>query len=538
MRLDAVETQALEYDYADEGGWLEALGDAVRQIKKSSKLPGKGIFILPGNQILTKQLQVPHVDPARQRQIIAVQAQQSVHNFNQLEWDSQVLHDDEIEADVLFLAAKRQDLQQFYDVMKKAGVVPTEITASSVLDYNTFLHTYPDFGTDCILLNLGAKTTNLLFATADGFVARTINLGGNVLTQGLADALGVSFSEAERMKVGYCTGEYVPDKGDPFEEAMEVQRMKFLKRLNQELTRSIVAYRNQQKKQLPQYMLLTGKGSLLYGLTEMLAEKQNVEIYPMDPLGNVEVDGSIGEEALQYLYYELSESVGEAVRVAFPDRDGVGVNLLPASIQRKVSMGRRKPAILAASFFLALAPVYPFMQVNALNSKYEKQKEELELKEGRVGKHRRSILKNQGRCEQLNLEILKLEGLVNSKNNWIIFFTDLQNNLQEVEDVWLEDLSITRTETREMIYAKKKGEEDHEIIHWTYEVRFTGRLLLRTESGTDSGIEQQKQRVRALAEKIKGSEFVTETASLTYDDRNVGFLDFSFNLIIDPDKPL
>ena len=47
----------------------------------------------------------------------------------------------------------------------KTGVVPTEIAASSILDYNTFLHTYPDFGTDCILLNMGAKTTNLLFAT-------------------------------------------------------------------------------------------------------------------------------------------------------------------------------------------------------------------------------------------------------------------------------------------------------------------------------------------------------------------------------------
>ena len=49
-----------------------------------------------GNQILTKQLQVPHVAPAKQRQIIAVEAQQSVHNFAQLEWDSQILHDDEL----------------------------------------------------------------------------------------------------------------------------------------------------------------------------------------------------------------------------------------------------------------------------------------------------------------------------------------------------------------------------------------------------------------------------------------------------------
>ena len=537
LHLEAVDSIPLDYDYANEGDWLEALGEAVRELKKSARLPGKGIFILPGNQILTKQLQVPHVDPAKQRQIIAVEAQQSVHQFAELEWDSQVLHDDEIEADVLFLAAKRQDLQRFYDVMKKAGVVPTEITASSVLDYNTFLHTHPDFGADCILLNMGAKTTNLLFATPEGFLARTINLGGNVLTQNLADAMDLTFAEAEQRKIGYCTGEYVPEEGDPFEEAMESQRLQFLKRLNQELTRSIVSYRNQQKKQLPEYMLLTGKGSLLYGLAEFLGEKQNLEIHHLDPLGNVEVDGSIGEDQLYHLYYELSESVGEAVRIAFPDRDGVGVNLLPSSIQRKVSMGRRKPAILAASLFLAAAPIYPFLQVGGLNTKYEEELGDISQEKSKISRYRNSIRKNQEQCNQLNKEILKLEGLVNSKNNWIIFFMDLQNNLQEVEDVWLENLSISRTETSKTVYAENSGEEDREDVDRTSEVRLTGRLLLRSEAGTAASIKRQEERVRALYEKIKGSEFVQDEALLEYDSKP-GFLDFSINLVIDPEKPL
>ena len=100
--MDTVQSVQLDYDYGNDALWLDAVGVAVRELKKSCKLPGKGIFILPGNQILTKQLQVPHVAPAKQRQIIAVEAQQSVHNFAQLEWDSQILHDDEIEADVLF----------------------------------------------------------------------------------------------------------------------------------------------------------------------------------------------------------------------------------------------------------------------------------------------------------------------------------------------------------------------------------------------------------------------------------------------------
>ena len=180
---------------------------------------------------------------------------------------------------------------------------------------------------------------------------------------------------------------------------MENQRIKFLKRLNQELTRSIVSYRNQQKKQPPEYMLLTGKGSLLYGLPEFITEKQNLEIHHLDPLGNVEIDGSIGEAGLQQLYYEISESVGEAVRIAFPDRDGVGVNLLPSSIQRKVSMGRRKPVILAASFFLAAAPIYPFLQIGNLNSNYESQLKDIQDAERVVSRDKRSILKNPGEMQ-------------------------------------------------------------------------------------------------------------------------------------------
>jgi type IV pilus assembly protein PilM len=553
LALESVQSIDLQYDFTDEESWLQALQIAVRQLKKESRLPGKGIFILPGNRILTKQLQVPHVEPAKQRQIIAVEAQQSVHQFGHLEWDSQVLHDDGIEADVLFLAAKKEDLKNFYGSMKSAGVVPTEITASSVLDYNTFLHTYPDFGEDCILLNIGARTANLLFATRDGFLARTINLGGNVLTQNLADALGISFEKAEQQKVDYCMGTLELAEDDPFVETMEVQRMKFLKRLNQELTRSMVAYRNQQKKQPPQYLLITGKGSLLYGLTEFLGESQNVEIHHLDPLANVSLDASISEEEVTMLYYELSESVGEAVRMAFPGRDGVGVNLLPSSIQRQVSMGRRKPAILVASLFLAFAPIYPFLQLHDYVGHYQQEVDKLDRASALAQRNAKKIKSNQEVCKQLNEQILKLEGLVNTKNNWIVFFSDIQANLQKVEDVWLEDLSLTRSEREETVPPQRRGEEEQVIIHKDYHVNLKGRLLLRNTSLVDVapdaqpadprnasvGSKLQEERILALADNIKKSKFVKEAKStFSYEALARGFLDFEFDLTIDPEKPL
>ena len=126
------------------------------------------------------------------------------------------------------------------------------------------------------------------------------------------------------------------------------------------------------------------------------------------------------------LYYELSESVGEAVRVAFPDRDGVGVNLLPSSIQRQVSMGRRKPAILVASLFLAFAPLYPFLQLRDYINHYEREVDNLDRENALAKRNAKKIKSNQEVCKQLNEQILKLEGLVNTKNNWIVFFSDIQ----------------------------------------------------------------------------------------------------------------
>ena len=55
---------------------VETSGDEVLELEEM-------LFILPGNQILTKQLQVPHVDPAKQRQIIAVDAQPWKFNLAQ-----------------------------------------------------------------------------------------------------------------------------------------------------------------------------------------------------------------------------------------------------------------------------------------------------------------------------------------------------------------------------------------------------------------------------------------------------------------------
>ena len=550
LHLDSVVSEPLDYDFTNEDAWLDALAEGIKNLKKRGKLPAKGNFILPGNKFLTKQLQVPHVEPSKQRQIIAVEAQQSIpHLFGELEWDSQILHDDGIEADVLFLASKREDLREFYDTMKAAGVAPISIAASPVLDYNTFRHTYKDFEEDCMLLNIGARTSNLLFVTKEGLLARTINLGGNVLTQNLADSLNISFQEAEKKKVGYCMGKIQLPEDDPFVYSMEEQRVKYLKRLNQELTRSMVTYRNQRKKPAPEFLLISGNGSLLYGLPEFLGEMQNLEIHHLDPLGNVSIDESISEEDLSLLYYELSESVGEAARLAFGEKmEAVGVNLLPTSIRTKVSAGKKIPWYIAASLLLGAAPILPYMNLRKQVTEYEDKTRTLDREISSAKRWEKSILKSQEICFDEYRKIQKLDGLVNSKYNWIIFFLNIQESMLRIKDVWLEDLKIERIERREFVPSSDPNSSGEHVMVKDYRVKLSGHLLLKgSTSGEGSATQNSNQelvqnRIISLKDSIEESEFVMPGA--TYEivwkefDDGKPILPFSFDLAINPEKPL
>ena len=41
LSLDTVQSVQLDYDYANDALWLDAVGVAVRELKKSCKLPGR-----------------------------------------------------------------------------------------------------------------------------------------------------------------------------------------------------------------------------------------------------------------------------------------------------------------------------------------------------------------------------------------------------------------------------------------------------------------------------------------------------------------
>ena len=191
LQIEKLVSEDLQYDFSNEEAILPSVGDALKVLAAKHKLSGKATLIIPGNQVLTKTIRIPHIEEAKRAQIIAFEAQQNIpYPLHEVVWDSQVVGDDGVETEVLFIAAKSNVVDEFCGYVSAAGFIPESIGAATVLDYNSLQHAYPDSDEDVLLINIGARSTNLLFRNLDGFFVRNIQLGGNSLTQNIADSLG------------------------------------------------------------------------------------------------------------------------------------------------------------------------------------------------------------------------------------------------------------------------------------------------------------------------------------------------------------
>jgi len=528
LQIEKLVTESLQYDYSNDDAWIDAVGIALRSLHGQHKFSGKASFIIPGNQVLTKTIRIPHVEEGKRAQIIAFEAQQNIpYPLHEVVWDSQVVADDGVETEVLFIACKSNTIDEFCREVSLAGFTVDTINAATVLDYNAIQFAYPSMDEDVLLINIGARSTNLLFKNPEGFFVRNIQLGGNSLTQNIADSLGKPFAQAEEIKHKFFNGELDYSDDDSGAKLLTSCSDSFIRRMSQEITRSIVNYRRQKGGAAPKRILLSGRGALLEGLPEQLSTSQKVAVEFFDPLQNVTLDGNIGAGS-NSLRLEISEIIGAAASDMVAD--SAGVNLLPQEVQRVMEFASKKPYLMVAAICLALAPWPAFLGYKQLSSGYEKTALATQAQVAPLQARQSQILNNAEKAAKISESIRRVEGLVNSKTNWIQFFAQLQDSLTTTEDAWLDSLKVIREQPANGVA--------------TYEVVVEGQMLVRESANGTGDIDQDvlSRRIKSLQSSFENSEFIVSSKppSINWSSLTNGLnvLPFTINLVVDTAKPL
>ena len=244
LKIEKSHSVSLDYDYQDDEAWLDAVDVGIKEIIQVGKYSGKANFIIPGNQVLAKTLLLPSVAKNKQAQVLAFEAQHNLpYDLDEVVWDGEAISNDGIESEVLLGACKSDMINEFCEIMRQSGFLIESINASAILSYSALKVAKPDLGEDILLINVGARSSTLFFKNDEGFFVRTINFGGNTLTQFISDTLGKGFSESDEIKHRFFDKEEGIDEESSAYKLMQTCIANFSRRFAQEVNRSIVMYR-------------------------------------------------------------------------------------------------------------------------------------------------------------------------------------------------------------------------------------------------------------------------------------------------------
>jgi type IV pilus assembly protein PilM len=169
----------------------------------------------------------------------------------------------------------------------------------------------------CLLVDIGARTTNLIFMEQGRIFSRSVPIGGVSVTAGVAKEFEESFSLAEARKkdAGFVSlGGAYADPTDPEVARMSKLIRSTMTRLHAEIMRSISHYRSQQQGTSPARLYLCGGTSSMPYMREFFQEKLQVPIEFFNPLRNVAVAPEANAAEIARSANVMGELVGLALR--------------------------------------------------------------------------------------------------------------------------------------------------------------------------------------------------------------------------------
>ena len=320
----------------------------------------------PGFHVFSKFVKLPPVDASKVTQIIQYEAQQNVpFPLAEVVWDYQIIGTSASgELEVLLVAIKSDIVEGLFRTATAAGLQLQICDVSPAALCNTFRYNYGELEDCTMLLDIGAKTSNLLFFEKGKVFSRSINLGANSITQDFANEAKLKFDQADKIKIdeGFVSlGGAYEEPENQHQAAISKIARQFMTRLHIQVNQTMQFYRGQQSGSAPQRLFLSGGASIMPYTAQFFAEKLNVPVEYLNPFRNVQIDPGVNLEELARVAHALGEVVGLGLRNMA--NCPVELNLMPDSTLRWQSFNQKKPyflATLGSLVLMALAVGYLF----------------------------------------------------------------------------------------------------------------------------------------------------------------------------------
>jgi type IV pilus assembly protein PilM len=428
-------------DPAQEMVRLSQITLAVKELATGLKtLKEKVRYSMSGQSVFTRFVKLPPLNEDNIDELVKFEAQQHVpFPIDEVVWDWQLLDSSGPEKEVALVAIKGEALTEINETVSEAGLGTKEVDAAPMALYNAFRYNYPDVQESVLLMDIGAKATNLVYIEGNRLFTRSIAVGAASITTAIAKEYNVSFAEAETQKVTNGVVSLGGSHTDQLDEAsaqLATVIRNALNRLPAEVARTNNYYRSQHEGNAPTKIYLAGGGANLPYLPEFLEEKLRIPIELFNPLKKVSVSKAIDVEQLGMEAHMIGELVGLALR-------GIGeapinIDLVPDVVASERATAQRKPFLMAAAVILlaglgAWAMHKSSLAATALTkrTKMETEKQTLLNPANKID----VLTKNQARLKEVGDAYA---GAQEMRTKWVEVLNKVKDYFND-QDVWITD---------------------------------------------------------------------------------------------------
>ncbi len=359
------------------------LEQAVRGMLASSGIrPARTMVALSGQMAFPRFVRILADTPEKMREQIRFEVEQNVpFPLEEAIWsDALIGAPDAGEQHVMIVATRSDTVGAVTKALLNVGMEPEIIDVAPAALYNAVRFNYPEADGCTLVIDIGARCTNLVFVEAERVFYRTIPVAGNTITSEIAKAFGLSHEDAETFK---CERGLVAQGGafavdDPDVDRLSKVIRNVMTRLHAEVARSVSFYRSQQGGSAPARVLLTGGSAQLPYMQNFFEEKLQLEVDFLNPFVAVDYPSGIDPEVFGRDAFRLPVLVGLALRRGMTCP--VEVNLASEELAaRKEFRGRIPFLVLSAAGLLVIMGIW-WLFFGSLRSLYEQQRERIETR--------------------------------------------------------------------------------------------------------------------------------------------------------------
>jgi type IV pilus assembly protein PilM len=211
---------------------------------------------------------------------------------------------------VLVAGAKQQLVDDYQMAIRTAGLMAECIVPGMIGPMNTFEMAMPQVfaGESVALVDIGFKHSSICVLDRGELVLiRVVNIGGDKLTAGLAEAMGVTYAEAEGVKLGIVPKNSPGQNGET--AALDAQ----VAPLGRELRASLDFFEHQQDRPVTQ-VFVSGAAAKSEMFLEMLQAVMIAECKTWNPASFLQL-ALPGQQAveIEHVGPQLSVAIGAAL---------------------------------------------------------------------------------------------------------------------------------------------------------------------------------------------------------------------------------